>query len=49
MFKNGIKCHIAHGNNGNIKVTTPEDYCTLLGNYNADDYKQFMKLERKFK
>ena len=49
MVKNGIKCHIVHGNNGNIKVTTPEDYCTLLGNYNADDYKQFMKLERKFK
>ena len=49
MFKNGIKCHIVHGNNGNIKVTTPEDYCTLLGNYNANDYKQFMKLERKYK
>lgn len=44
MFKNGIKCHMVIGNRGNIKVTTPEDYCTLLGNYSVRDYQQLLEL-----
>lgn len=46
MFKYGIKCHLIEGNRGNIKVTTPEDFCTLIGNLNAHDYAQFLSLER---
>lgn len=49
MFKNGVKCHLVEGNRGNIKVTTPEDYCTILGNYAAIDYKQFIQLEENKK
>ncbi len=49
MFKNGIKCHLVEGNRGNIKVTTPEDYCTLLGNYASVDYKQLLELEESKK
>jgi len=44
MYKNGIKCHIVEGNRGNIKVTTPEDFCTLLGNYNSRDYEQILRM-----
>ncbi len=44
MFKNGIRSHLVIGNRGNIKVTTPEDYCTLLGNLNARDYQQLIEL-----
>lgn len=47
MFKHGIKCHLIEGNRGNIKVTTPEDFCTLIGNLNAVDYAQFLNLENK--
>lgn len=45
MFKYGVKCHLIEGNRGNIKVTTPEDFCTLIGNLNANDYAQFLHLE----
>lgn len=45
MFKNGIKCHLVEGNRGNIKVTTPEDFCTLIGNLNARDYAEYLNLE----
>ena len=45
MFKNGINAHLVIGNHGNIKVTTPEDYCTLIGNLNARDYQEFITLE----
>lgn len=44
MFKNGVNAHLVIGNRGNIKVTTPEDYCTLLGNLNAQDYQQLIEL-----
>lgn len=44
MFKHKIKCNMIIGNRGNIKVTTPSDYCTLLGNYTAEDYKQLLYL-----
>lgn len=44
MFKNGMNSHLVIGNRGNIKVTTPEDYCTLLGNLNARDYQQLLAL-----
>lgn len=47
MYKHGIKCHLVFGNRGNIKVTTPEDYCTLLGNYTAEDYRQLLDLMNK--
>lgn len=45
MFKHNIKCNLIVGNRGNIKVTTPSDYCTLLGNYTAEDYKQLLSLQ----
>lgn len=45
MYKYGIKPHIVEGNRGNIKVTTPEDFCTLLGNLNARDYGQIIGLQ----
>ena len=44
VFKHGVKCNMVIGNRGNIKVTTPSDYCTLLGNYTAEDYKQLLYL-----
>lgn len=44
MFKNGVDCTLVEGNRGNIKVTTPEDYCVLIGNYNTRDYSEYMKL-----
>lgn len=47
MFKNGINCHLVMGNRGNIKVTTPEDYCTLIGNYAANDYESFLNLTKE--
>lgn len=49
MFKNGIKCHLVRGNRGNIKVTTLEDYYTILGNYIINDYEQFMSLKENKK
>ena len=45
MFKHNIKCNLIVSNRGNIKVTTPSDYCTLLGNYTAEDYKQLLSLQ----
>ena len=45
LFKNGIKCHLIEGNRGNVKVTTPEDFITLLGNAQAEDFKQLIKLQ----
>ena len=45
FFKNGIKCHLIEGNRGNVKVTTPEDFITLLGNSQAEDFKQLIALE----
>ena len=47
MFKRGVKCHLIKGNRGNIKVTTPVDFCTLIGNLNAIDYAQLIDLENK--
>ncbi len=47
MFKNGINCHLVNGNRGNIKVTTAEDYCTLLGNYASIDYSQLLELKKQ--
>lgn len=44
MFKHGVVSHLVMGNRGNVKVTTPEDYCTLLGNLNARDYQQLLEL-----
>ena len=45
FFKNGIKCHLIEGNRGNVKVTTPEDFITLLGNAQAEDFKQLIELK----
>lgn len=44
MFKHGVDSYLVMGNRGNVKVTTPEDYCTLLGNLNARDYQQLFEL-----
>lgn len=49
MFKHGIKCHFVLGNRGNIKVTTPEDFYTLIGNLNARDYESFLNLNSDLK
>lgn len=38
MYNAGFKCHFVLGDRGNIKVTTVEDYYTLIGNLNARDY-----------
>lgn len=45
MTKYGKKCHIFVGNRGNIKVTTQEDFCTLVGNYSAMDYEEFLSIK----
>lgn len=45
MFKYGVKPNLVEGNRGNIKVTTPEDFCTLVGNLNARDYSQILELQ----
>lgn len=45
FFKNGIKCHLVEGNRGNVKVTTPEDFITLLGNSQVEDFKQLIELK----
>lgn len=47
MFKYDYNMHLIEGNRGNIKVTTPEDFCTLLGNLNARDYEQILDLRNK--
>lgn len=44
MFKHNVQCNMIIGNRGNIKVTTLSDYCTLLGTYTAEDYKQLLFL-----
>ena len=40
MFKYGVECSLVKGNRGNIKVTTPEDFYTLLSSLNMRDYEQ---------
>ena len=47
MFRKGKKPHIVIGNRGNIKVTTQEDYCTLIGNYSVSDFKEFLGNNKK--
>lgn len=44
MFKYGVRCRLVEGNRGNVKVTTPADFCTLIGNINAKDYAEFLNL-----
>lgn len=43
MFKHGFSSHLFLGDHGNIKVTTPEDFFTLIGNFNAKDYEQLLR------
>ena len=47
MMECGNNVHIVEGNRGNIKVTTQEDYITLLGNLEIEDYLQVLKLRNK--
>ena len=47
MFKHGYKCQMVKGNRGNIKVTTPEDFYTLLSNINMRDYEQISILKKR--
>jgi 2-C-methyl-D-erythritol 4-phosphate cytidylyltransferase len=44
-FKYGVKAHITIGNRGNIKVTTLEDYLTLIANATAANYAQLLELK----
>lgn len=46
----GNVVHLTEGNIGNIKVTTAEDYITLLANLSVEDQKQaFMLKNREYK
>lgn len=45
MKECGNTVHIVEGNRGNIKVTTLDDYITLLGNLEIEDYYQVFKLK----
>ena len=45
MKECGNVVHIVEGNRGNIKVTTLDDYITLLGNLEIEDYYQVFKLK----
>ena len=45
MKECGKTVHIVEGNRGNIKVTTLDDYITLLGNLEIEDYYQVFKLK----
>ena len=42
---NGVSPHLTVGNRGNIKVTTNEDFLTLVSNNLARDFGKFMELE----
>ena len=44
MKECGFKSHIVLGNRGNIKVTTQEDYISLLATLSLDDYLQILEL-----
>ena len=43
---NGVRPHLTTGNRGNVKVTTNEDYLTLIANNLANDFGQFMDLRQ---
>ena len=45
-FKYKNNCKIFIGNRGNIKVTTPEDFCMLIGNFASYDYSEYLKLPK---
>lgn len=45
----GVRPHLTKGNRGNVKVTTNEDYLTLITNNLANDFGQFMDLKNKNK
>ena len=47
MFKHGYQSHLIEGDRGNIKVTTPNDFYTLLNNLNMRDYEQIAILKKK--
>ncbi|MCR4710025.1 MAG: 2-C-methyl-D-erythritol 4-phosphate cytidylyltransferase [Clostridiales bacterium] len=47
MFKHGYVSHMIEGDSGNIKVTTPTDFYTLLSNLNIKDYEQISVLNEK--
>ncbi len=46
-MENGVRPHLTKGNRGNVKVTTNEDYLTLIANNLAHDFGQFMDLKEK--
>lgn len=48
-FKNGINCHLTEGNRGNIKVTTDEDYLSLIANNTVDDISKLLEIRTKKK
>ena len=47
MMECGNKVHLIEGNRENIKVTTVEDYITLLANLSIKDQEQIYKLNHK--
>ena len=49
MFKHGFVSHMIEGDSGNIKVTTPNDFYTLLSNLNIQDYEQISLLNENVK
>ena len=49
MYANGKGSYLIEGDRGNIKVTTPTDFYTLLSNLNMKDYEQISLLNEKNK
>ena len=47
MMETGNKVHLTLGNRGNIKVTTVEDYITLLANLSVQDQAMIFELNHK--
>lgn len=47
MFKHGFNSYLIPGDRGNIKVTTPADFYTLINNFNIKDYEQIAILKKK--
>ena len=47
MLECGYKVHLVEGNRGNIKVTTVEDYITLLANLSVEDHEQVYALNHR--
>lgn len=48
-FRYGLKAHLTPGNRNNIKVTTIDDYLTLIANASAENYNKIFELAEEQK